>query len=108
MKSVLHVSLFIAPIVVGTSSATAAPKVIADIGPVAGLVQAVLGDSAEVTALVPANQSPHNAALRPSQARAAQEADLVIGIGPELTPGLWEKLDALAPNAQIISLLDVE
>lgn len=87
-------------VLLGTPVAEAAPKVVASIAPLAGIAAAVLGDGDMPTLLLPANQSPHHGALRPSQVRALAEADVVLWIGPELETGLDSALDAM-PEAWV-------
>jgi zinc transport system substrate-binding protein len=82
-------------ILFGAPVAEAAPKVVASIAPLAGIAAAVLGEGATPTLLLPASQSPHHGALRPSQARALADADVVLWIGPELETGLDSALDAM-------------
>ena len=62
------------------------PTIVADIAPVHGLVAAVMGDLGAPDLLLPPDDDPHGYQLRPSQARALASADLVIWIGPALTP----------------------
>lgn len=84
-----------------------APKVAADIAPVHALVARVMEGLGAPELIVAANASPHGYALRPSQARALQEADLVVWIGPDLTPWLEKPLRNLATGAEVLTLLDV-
>lgn len=81
------------------------PKVVADILPVQALVSKIMAGVGSSTQLLPANVSPHGYAMRPSEARALQAADLVVWVGPELTPLLEESLPSLAPDAISLSLL---
>jgi len=83
----------------------APPKVVTDIAPVHSLVAMVMGDIASPKLLLKGNTDPHSAALRPSQARALQEADLVIWIGPEMTPWLERAVTALPAAARELQLL---
>ena len=83
-----------------------APKVAADIAPVHALVARVMQGIGAPELIVAANASPHGYALRPSQARALQEADLVVWIGPDLTPWMEKPLRNLASGAEVLTLLD--
>ena len=56
--------------------------------------------------LLPPAASPHDYAMRPSEARALSEAQLVVWVGPILTPWLEESLATLAPEAGILTLAD--
>lgn len=57
-------------------------EVVVTIKPLHALVQAVLGDTQKATLLVDGNNSPHGFALKPSQVRAIQRADVVFYIDP--------------------------
>jgi zinc transport system substrate-binding protein len=56
--------------------------------------------------IIPPGASPHAYSLRPSEAQALQEADLVFWIGPALTPWLGEAITTLAPDAHGLKLLE--
>ncbi|MGX9352163.1 zinc ABC transporter substrate-binding protein [Shimia sp. W99] len=83
------------------------PKVVTDIAPVQSLVAGVMHGVGTPKLLIRPGTSPHDYAMRPSEARALQEANLVIWIGPELTPSLEETIGTLAGSAVQITLLDV-
>lgn len=85
-----------------------APQVVADIPPVHSIVARVMQGAGEPELIVPAGTSPHAHSLRPSGARVLQGADLVVWIGPALTPWLAGPLDALAPDARRIEILDLD
>jgi zinc transport system substrate-binding protein len=87
--------------------AASGPGVVTDIPPVHSLVARVLGGEGAVTMLVPAGQSPHDHALRPSEARALGAADLVVIVGGGLTPWLDRPLATLAPRAYLVVLADI-
>jgi len=82
------------------------PGVVVDIAPVHSLVAQVMGDVGAPQLLVAPRSSPHSYALRPSQAHGLQNADLVIWIGPELTPWLSQPMANLAGGADQIALAD--
>lgn len=84
-----------------------APRVVVDIGPVGALVARIMQDVGEPTVLVRQGASPHDYAMRPSDARALAKADLVVWIGPQLTGWLEGPVAALAEEAHEIRLLDV-
>ncbi len=84
-----------------------APSVATDIAPVHALVARVMQGVGEPELILPQDASPHSYALRPSQASALQSADLVIWVGPALTPWLGEAMDTLATSADQLVLLDI-
>lgn len=75
-------------------TAAAAPAVAVSIAPLAGIAAAVMAGAGEPTLLLPPGQSPHHAALKPSQARALAQTDVVLWIGPDMEMGLDKALDA--------------
>lgn len=82
------------------------PNVVADIAPVHSLVATVMDGVGSPDLLVPAATSPHFMSLRPSQMRSLQNADLVIWIGPEMTPWLEKALSGVDAESQLI-LIDL-
>ena len=87
--------------------ALAAPQVVTDLVPTGALVQEVMGDLAEVRVLLPQGASAHHYQMRPSDAQALQGADVVIWMGPELTPWLSRASETLSGATQL-RLLEVE
>lgn len=83
------------------------PRVVSDIPPVHGLVARVMQGVSEPQLLVRPGASPHSYSLRPSDARALSDADLVVWVGPALEPWLEGPLDELAAGAHQMRLLDL-
>ncbi|MEX3315043.1 zinc ABC transporter substrate-binding protein [Sulfitobacter sp. PS-8MA] len=81
------------------------PAVATDIAPVQALVAQVMKGVGEPALIVPPAASPHGYAMRPSEARALSGADLVVWVGPALTPWLAEPLETLAGEAQHLALM---
>ncbi len=78
-------------------------NVVVDIAPLGALVARVAGATGvTITVLVPPGAEPHDHAPWPSDMRALQRADLVVQIGPELTP--W--LPSTSPGI-ILTMLDI-
>ena len=82
-----------------------APKVVADIAPVRALVAQIMEGVGSPSQIIPNNASPHGYAMRPSEARALQSADLVVWVGPSLTNWLEEPLETLAADAVHLPLM---
>ncbi|AWB47234.1 zinc ABC transporter substrate-binding protein [Gemmobacter aquarius] len=81
------------------------PDVVTDIPPVHSLVAQVMGDLGTPTLLLTKGASEHDFQLRPSQAQALADAELVVWIGPELTPWLDRAMQGLT-DAESLPLLD--
>lgn len=84
------------------------PHVVADIAPIHALVAQVMEGVGTPDLIVQGGGAPHGMAMRPSQARLLQQADLVVWIGPELTPWLEKPVVSLASGAVKLALLSTE
>lgn len=73
-----------------TATAYAAPKVMVSIAPLHSLASGVMEGVGTPELLVRGASSPHDYALRPSEARKLAEADVVFWVGPVLE-GFMEK-----------------
>lgn len=91
-----------------TAAAFAAPNVVTTIKPVHSLVSAVMKGVGEPAILVDGAASPHGYALKPSQAAALQDADVIFWIGPELETFLEKPIETIAGKAESIALIDVD
>jgi len=80
------------------------PSVVTDIPPVQSLAAMVMGDLGTPDVLAGNGADAHSYQLRPSQARALHQANLVFWIGPEMTPWLAQPLEG-AGEARIVGLL---
>ena len=85
-----------------------APKVAADIAPVHALVARVMAGVGEPDLIIPANSSPHGYAMRPSEAAALSEAEVVVWVGESLTPWFGRALSNMAPEARAVELAEIE
>ncbi len=83
------------------------PRIVTDIAPVHSLTAMVMQGIAEPEVLLPAGASPHDFALRPSDALNLSRADAVIWIGKDMTPWLARSIDALTNDAISLELINV-
>jgi zinc transport system substrate-binding protein len=83
------------------------PAVVTDTPVAHSLVSMVTGDLAEPVLLLDAGADPHHFQLRPSQARAVAQADLVVWMGPALTPWMARAVETLA-EGEALELLELE
>ncbi|MFZ5710458.1 MAG: zinc ABC transporter substrate-binding protein [Pseudomonadota bacterium] len=81
------------------------PRVVTDIPAVHSLVWQVMEGVGEPVLLVSPGADAHSFQMRPSQAAALAEADLVVWLGPEMTPWLERILGTEAPGSDL-RLLD--
>lgn len=78
---------------------------VADIAPVHSMLSALTGQPENVRLLLPAEASAHHFALRPSDARALSEADLLVWVGDGLTPWLGAALETVAESTAQLELM---
>jgi len=80
------------------------PRVVASIAPLHGLAASIMAGVGKPQLLLDGRSSPHDAVLRPSQARAIAKADLVVWIGPELERFLKSFLRSPNPGRRILTV----
>lgn len=99
------ISLLAASTALTTPALAEVPQVVTDIPPVHALVAQVMGDLGKPVLLLERGANAHDFQLKPSQIAALSEADLVVWIGPAMTPWLDRALET-AEGAQSMTLLD--
>ncbi|MEP4763133.1 MAG: zinc ABC transporter substrate-binding protein [Anderseniella sp.] len=87
-------------------SAMADVNVVASIKPVHSLVAAVMEGVGEPGLIVGGAGSPHNYALKPSQAQMLESAKVVFWVGHEMEAFLEKPLETIAANARAVELFD--
>ncbi len=86
------------------AKAIAEVKVAATIAPVHSLVSMVTAGESKPALIVEPGASPHSYAMKPSEARSLDEADVVFWVGPSLEPWMTKALSTLAANARVVEL----
>lgn len=90
------------------AAAQDAPRVVSDIAPINALVTQIMQGVGTPSQIIPTGSSPHSYAMRPSEARALGQADLVVWVGPALTHWLEEPLDTLSGDAVRLTLMKAD
>ena len=105
---ILLMGLLLGGLQAGSSTALAVspPQVVVSIKPVHALVAEIMQGVAEPQLLIEGGGSPHGYALRPSEARALAEADLIIWVGEALESFLVKPLATLGSKARHLELGD--
>jgi len=93
-------------LILGNTAFADVPKVAVDIAPVHSLVSRVMEGVGTPKLVIPAGASPHGYSLRPSEAKALQDADMVIWMGEDLAPWMENSVETLSKNAEVITLLE--
>src|SRR6056297_1036868 len=102
------IPLSLAATLLGGTALADAPNVAVDIAPVHSLVARVMQGVGEPSLIVKPGASPHEYSLRPSEAAALQDADLVFWVSPELTPWLGGAIATLTEDATVTEMLEVD
>jgi zinc transport system substrate-binding protein len=89
----------------GSSAIAEVPNVSVDIAPLHSLVASVMNGVGVPNLIIPSSSSPHDHQLRPSEAKAMQDANMVFWMGEELTPWMENAVETLSSNASITTLL---
>lgn len=100
-------SLLLSGLLASTAATAAdAPKVVVSIKPIHSLVAAVMQGVGTPDLIVDGAASPHTYALKPSNARSLEQAQLVFWVGPGMEAFLQKPLAALGSNATVVELDD--
>ncbi|QQS54332.1 MAG: zinc ABC transporter substrate-binding protein [Candidatus Competibacteraceae bacterium] len=101
LKKLLGGLLFLPLIALATQ-----PQIVTSIKPVHSLVTGVMQGVGEPLLLVSGGASPHDYSLKPSEARAIDQAQVVFWIGPDLENFLIRPLDNVKDKVRVVALLD--
>jgi zinc transport system substrate-binding protein len=98
----------LAGLFLSSSALASPPNVAVDISPVHSLVTQVMYGVATPELLIQPEASPHSYSLRPSEAQALSDADIVFWMSQGLTPWLEKSLDTLSSKAHKVEMISVE
>jgi len=109
MKTLLA-AIFSALLAVATPAWAQKPglTVVTSIKPVHSLVAAVMKGAGKPHLIVRGLSSPHAYSMRPSDARALQQAKLIFWIGPEFEAFLRAPLSALSHGPKIVAMAEIQ
>ena len=90
--------------VAGPAAGDDGVRVVASIKPVHSLVSAVMAGVGEPHLIVRGHSSPHTFTMRPSDAAALEDADVVFMIGDTMETALAGPVESLAGDARVVRL----
>jgi len=93
---------------VPSASSASELRIAATVAPVHSLVAMVSAGIAEPTLIIRPGASPHDYALKPSEVRSLDEADVVFWVGESLEPWMAKAVTTLAGDAEVIELGEVD
>src|SRR5919106_331168 len=91
-----------------SAGADPAPAVVVSIKPIHSLVAGVMEGVGAPDLMIEGAGSPHSYALRPSEARALDQAEVVFWVGEGLEAFLAKPLGALSDDATVVELADAK
>lgn len=101
-RLIIAITLLVAPL-----ARAEAPRVVTSIAPLQGLVADIMTGVGTPELLLAEPISPHDFALRPSQAKAISDADVLFYIGQNMEPWLDKALKSRSDNGFVIALGNV-
>jgi zinc transport system substrate-binding protein len=101
LKAVISACFLLA----SASSALAEVKVMASIKPIHSLVASVMQGVSTPGLIVGGNASPHTYVLKPSDAEALQQADVIFWVDHSLEAFLEKPLESLGAKAKVVTLI---
>lgn len=105
---VLAVALAVLGNDAGVGANASEPNVVVTIKPVHSLVEAVMAGAGKPHLLVSGAASPHTFTLKPSDAKAIQQADIFIRVSETLEPFTRRVVEALPASVKLLSLVDAK
>ena len=104
--SLLAAAVLLGCAATGPAAAENGLRVVASIKPVHSLVSAVMAGVGEPYLIIRGASSPHTFTLRPSDAAALEEADIIFLIGDAMETALAGLVDRLAGQTLVVALAD--
>jgi len=104
----MRLSLIFSAALLAAPAFAEVPKVVTDLPAVHSLTAQVMGDLGSPGILLDKGADAHHFQLRPSQARALSRADLVIWVGPEMTPWLERAIEGVGIPGETLELFELE
>ena len=88
------------------SLASETTGVVTTIQPINSLVSSVIGNTGKTITLIPAEVSPHEHKLKPSDTKKLQNANIIFFVSDHLESSIAKVFDKLPKNIKIINLME--
>ncbi len=103
----LFLSFAILACITPAAQAAEPPRVLTSIKPLHALAAGIMDGVGEPTLLLRATASPHTYSLRPSDARAIAQADVIFWIGPAYESFMVKAARGRAPQARVVAMAEL-
>ncbi len=90
------------------SNVNADIKVVASIKPIHSLVSYVMDGVGKPSIIVDGSNSPHNFNLKPSNAKAIENANIIFWVGEDIESFLEKPLKSISKKAKVIEMMDIK
>lgn len=90
------------------AAAAKRPAVVVSLSPIHSIIAGVMDGAGEPVLLVKSGASPHVHALKPADAKALNDADLIVWVGPKLESFLVKPIASLGGGARVETLIEAE
>lgn len=81
------------------------PSVVTAVYPLSFIVETIAGEAVDVVSLTPAGAEPHDLELKPSQAGAIAEAELVLYVGSGFQPAVEDAVQGSGNGLDVLELV---
>ena len=105
--STFIISIFTSTLLI-FSNVNAEVKVVASIKPIHSLVSYVMDGVGKPSIIVDGSNSPHNFNLKPSNAKAIENADIIFWVGEDIESFLEKPLKSISKKAKVIEMMDIK
>ena len=106
-RAALLAAVFVSSFLSSAQVRAEPPRVLATLLPIHSLTAQITDGITEPQLLVEGAGSPHGYQLRPSDARAMEQADLVVWVGPAMEGFLVRPLGSLSDASKQLTLMDL-
>ena len=86
--------------------ATETTGIISTIQPINSLVSAVIGNTGKTISIIPAEQSPHDFKLKPSDVKVLQNSNIIFYVSNHLESSVTKVFKNLPKNIKLINLME--
>jgi len=104
-----HFTILLTGLLLTTGTSTARDlEIVSDIAPIGALLQAVTLGIQSPETLIQSAVSPHDFALKPSDIRTIENADVIFWLGPDATPALAKLLQSERFKGRAVDLATLD
>lgn len=104
VRRLLRAGVLVGSVLLASRPAAAAPRVAVTVKPLHSLIAGVMAGVGEPSLIIKGAGSPHTYSLKPSDARALADAEVIFWVGESLETFMEQPLAALGTRARIVEV----